>query len=192
MKASFTIIFVNVLIFLFLVIMSFINIDFALNFIAWNPSSEFFNPIQLITYQFIHADVLHLLFNMLLFSFCAFDIEKELGTKKFVIFYLVSGFIAGLAHILYSKFPVAGASGSIWGLLMIYTFLFPNRTFESLFAKVPITIFITVLFLVEIFFLITGLDKGVSNLAHIVGGLTGLLLISTNNLLTTNKSETLD
>jgi len=40
--------------------------------------------------------------------------------------------------------------------------------------------------------LITGIDKGVSNLAHIVGGLTGLLLIYVNYLLTKNKSETLD
>lgn len=192
MKSSTTIISLNVIAFIFLVIMNSFDSNFVIKFIAWNPSSENFNPIQLLTYQFIHVDILHILFNMLLFSFCAFDVEKKLGWKKFLSFYLISGGIAGISHILISSSPVAGASGAIWGLLMIYAFLFPKNTFETIFGEIPVVIFVTVLFLIEIFFFITGLDKGVSNIAHIVGGLTGLLLIIINNYLNKNKLEILD
>jgi len=192
MKASTTIISLNVVVFLILVTLTIFDSNFAINLIAWSPSSENFNYFQLITYQFVHVDALHILFNMLLFSFFSFDIEKHLGWKKFVLFYLISGTLAGLSHILTSESPVAGASGSIWGLMIIYTFLFPKSNFETSFSKVPIVMLVTILFLVEIFYLITGIDKGVSNLAHIVGGLTGLLLIYVNYLLTKNKSETLD
>ena len=180
MKASTTIISLNVVVFLILVTLSIYDSDFGTNLIAWSPSSENFNYFQLITYQFVHVNATHILFNMLLFSFCAFDIEKKLGWKKFVLFYLISGTLAGLSHILISESPVAGASGSIWGLMIIYSFLFPKSNFETSFSKVPIVILVGILFLLEIFFLFTGLDKGVSNIAHIVGGLTGLLLILIN------------
>jgi membrane associated rhomboid family serine protease len=192
MKATLSIITLNILTFIFFFILNFYNSDFVLKFIAWNYSSDFFNPLQLITYQFIHVDGLHLLFNVLLFSFCAFEVEEKLGWKKMVLFYLICGITAGISHIIFSKLPVAGASGSIWGLLMIYSYLFPERTFESLFTKIPIRIFVRILFVTEIFFLITGLDEGVSNIAHVVGGITGLLLIVLNENLKKSKSKTLN
>jgi membrane associated rhomboid family serine protease len=187
MKVSTALITINTLVFIFFVFLQYYNSDFVLNFILWNPKSDFFNPLQFLSFQFIHVDIFHILFNLALFGYCAYDIEEKIGSLKFLLFYLICGFIAGFSHILFSNFPVAGASGGVWGLIVIYAFLFPDRYLESFYTKIPIITFVLFLFLVEIFDLITGLGKEVSNIAHIGGALTGLLLFKLNSLMVKSK-----
>lgn len=188
MKVSTALISLNVLVFLFFLTFKFHDPDFVLNFILWSPKSDFFNPIQFLTFQFIHVDIFHLLFNLALFGYCSYDIEKKYGGLKFLSFYLICGFVAGLSHILFSHFPVAGASGGVWGILVIYSFLYSDRYFETFFTKIPISTFVLFLFLIEVFDLVTGLGREVSNIAHICGALTGLLLFGANNLVTKSKT----
>jgi membrane associated rhomboid family serine protease len=91
---------------------------------------------QIFTYSFLHADVTHLLLNMLVFVFVASDLESIWGRKKFLTFYFYCTTMAGLFYLLmqlvipghpYLGLPMVGASGGIYGLLLAYGLLFPER-----------------------------------------------------------------
>ena len=61
--------------------------------------SEAFQPYQIITSMFMHADFMHLLFNMISLLFLGPYVEKGLGTKRFLILYLLAGFGATALHV---------------------------------------------------------------------------------------------
>lgn len=91
---------------------------------------------QIFTYSFLHADVSHLLLNLLVFAFVASDLEAIWGRKKFLTFYFYCTTMAGLFYLviqllmnnpLYMSIPMVGASGGIYGVLLAYGILFPDR-----------------------------------------------------------------
>ena len=93
---------------------------------------------QVGTYMFLHAGVLHLLFNMLALWMFGTELERIWGTPYFLKFYFVTGVGAGLLTVLFSLLPfgaadqlqhsiVIGASGAIFGLLLAYAMYFPDR-----------------------------------------------------------------
>lgn len=91
---------------------------------------------QVFTYSFLHADVMHLVLNGLVLAFVGSDIEALWGTKKFLTFYFFCSTLAGLFYLLvqlavwnplYLSLPMVGASGGIYGLLLAYGILFPDR-----------------------------------------------------------------
>ena len=75
------------------------GIDMYQYFALYSPLSENFKPIQLITHMFMHGGISHLLFNMLGLFFLGPYVEKRMGSQRFLLFYLVCGFGALLAHI---------------------------------------------------------------------------------------------
>ncbi len=82
----------------------------------------------LITYQFLHADIFHLLGNMLFLAIFGDDVEEAMGPLRFIGFYLVSGIAAGLAFTAstpHSTLPLIGASGAIAGILAAYLMFRP-------------------------------------------------------------------
>lgn len=95
-------------------------------FRAWNG----FAVWQVVTYLFLHGGFGHLLFNMLALWMFGAALEWEWGTKQFCFYYFLTGIGAGLASILFSPFaidPTIGASGAIYGLLLAFGVLHPNR-----------------------------------------------------------------
>ena len=97
--------------------------DFAYNFgiagAAIDPSGEYY---RFITSMFLHADVIHIAFNMLILWQIGTSLEMNLGSPKFAFLYLVSGLGGGLASITFND-PYTlsvGASGAIFGLLGAY------------------------------------------------------------------------
>jgi len=91
---------------------------------------------ECITYAFLHGDFFHLLCNMLALWFLGYELETLWGTKKFLTYYFIvaagAGMITALYMILYLGgsyvyIPTIGASGAVFGLLIPYTILFPNR-----------------------------------------------------------------
>lgn len=98
----------------------------------------------LITSVFSHNSLIHLFFNMyVLFNFGPI-IETVLGTKSFIKFYLMAGLVSSLTHVCVSAFllekpglPALGASGSISGIILIFSLLFP-RQILLLFGLIPI------------------------------------------------------
>ena len=89
---------------------------------------------QLLTYQFMHAGILHLVFNCFAIYVFGLEVENVLGKKTFLALYFTSGVIGGLlqvsaALISFERFggPVVGASAAGFGLLAAYAMLFPDR-----------------------------------------------------------------
>jgi membrane associated rhomboid family serine protease len=87
---------------------------------------EDFRPAGLIGYQFLHANFMHILGNMYFLYFFGNAVNSKLGHKKYVIFYLIGGVIAGLGHALFSSSPVIGASGSVAAVTGAFLALFPK------------------------------------------------------------------
>lgn len=158
----------------------------------------FFNPIQIFTYMFLHGSGRHIFSNMFgLFMFGPM-LESFLGSKRFLILYIVSGIGACLLHgaiNLYeiSQFPVdsaeytmmmsipmVGASGAIFGMLGAFARLFPNT--EMIIFPLPIPIkakyLVSLYAIFEIFSGVSNIMPGVAHFAHIGGLIFGILLIN--------------
>jgi membrane associated rhomboid family serine protease len=95
----------------------------------------------LVTYMFMHAGWLHLLGNMVFLWVFGDNVEDALGHVRFLLFYLLCGIAAGLAHTLVdtaSQMPLVGASGAIGGVLGAYLVLYPRaRIWVLLFLRIP-------------------------------------------------------
>jgi membrane associated rhomboid family serine protease len=151
---------------------------------ALNPISEGFNfqIWQLITYQFMHGGFSHIFFNMFMLWMFGMEIENILGSKKFLTYYLICGVAAGLAQLfiapLFSTPAVTiGASGAIFGVMIAFGMLFPDR-YIYLYFLIPIKAkyLIGFLFVLEIFW-IGDAGSNVAHLAHLGGALAGFLFI---------------
>lgn len=129
---------------------------------------------QLITYQFIHEAFYHYLFNMLGLWWFGTDVERTIGSKTFVKYYLFCGVGAGLVSLLMGMSTI-GASGAIYGLLLAYGLLFPNRVLYLYFV-IPIKAkYCVVLFgLIELIALI-GTSSNINHYAHLGGIFFGMM-----------------
>src|SRR4051794_18237999 len=99
--------------------------------------------LSLVTYQFFHADLFHLLGNMIFLWVFGDDIERALGRWQYLIFYLLSGVIGGLAFVLTdpsSTTELIGASGAISGIVVAYVMLRPCAKITVLVGIIPLRI----------------------------------------------------
>lgn len=182
-------------------VQNFLRIDLATTFGYHNFSLHemgLFNPVQIFTYMFLHGGTTHIFSNMFgLFMFGPM-LESFLGSKRFLILYIVSGVGACLLHgviSLYeiSQFPFAspeydammsgtmvGASGAIFGMLGAFARLFPNT--EMIIFPLPIPVkakyLVSLYALFEIFSGVYNVMPGVAHFAHIGGLIFGILLIN--------------
>ncbi|MDO8549559.1 MAG: rhomboid family intramembrane serine protease [Ignavibacteria bacterium] len=147
-------------------------------FIRWS-----FYPWQLITYQFLHGGFGHIFFNMFALWMFGMEIENSWGSKKFLYYYLLSGVGAGLFHLFLSPLlgsgnaPTIGASGAVYGIMIAFALMFPNRyIFLYFFIPVKAKYLITFLIVMEFMF-INSANSSVAHLAHLGGALTGFIFI---------------
>jgi membrane associated rhomboid family serine protease len=147
------------------------------------PLGNGFYPWQLITYQFVHADFWHLFFNMV-FGLWMFGMEVEhaWGPKKFLTYYLSCGVVAGLAQLFLSPIfepslgPTVGASGAIYGVLIAFAAMFPDR-YIYLYFLIPVKVKYFVMILIVFGVISVGGQGNIANLAHLGGALAGYLYI---------------
>lgn len=133
-----------------------------------------------ITYQFLHGGWLHLGINMITLAAFGAPVERLLGPRRFVLFYLSAGVAAGLIHILLfpgSADPVVGASGAISGVFGAVLMLM--RYVGSLQSLLPVAVIWIGL---NVFFGLFGGTPGAGNeqvawAAHIGGFVYGLAAI---------------
>jgi membrane associated rhomboid family serine protease len=100
--------------------------------------------VTLITYMFLHGDWWHLAGNMLFLWVFADNVEDAMGFFRFILFYLICGVIAGLAHAFAnpgSDGPLIGASGAIGGVVGAYMMLYPRvKMWVLAFGRIPLKI----------------------------------------------------
>jgi len=101
-------------------------------------------PATLITYMFLHVGWMHFLSNMAFIWVFADNVEDAFGHFGFLLFFLVCGAVAALAHTLAgpeSQSPLIGASGAVSGVMAAYLVLFPKaRIWVLMFLKLPLPI----------------------------------------------------
>lgn len=172
---------INVIAFIITYFLYAINVPFVENFILFNVQSEYFRPYQLITYMFLHSSTLHILFNMLGLITFGPDIEERFGSKKFLQYYLIIGIVSGLCHSIFITNPVLGASGAVWGVMMMYALFNPN-TILHLYFLIPVKVkyIVGVFFTIELYLALIGSNDGVSHIAHVGGALTGMIIYLLN------------
>src|ERR1039457_6143211 len=89
---------------------------------------------QLATYLFLHGGVWHLVFNMLTLWMFGTPLKRDWGTRRFLKYYFICGIGAGLCDIVFNALwgsmntRTIGASGAIYGLLLAFGLMYPNRT----------------------------------------------------------------
>ena len=157
-----------------------------LNFALWPLGSPFpsFLPWQLITYGFLHGDIMHIAFNMFMLWMFGRELELILGPRRFLTYYLTCVVGAGTIQLLVAAsqggvYPTIGASGGVFGLLLLFGMMFPNRMILMIFPPIPMKAkYMVVLFgLLELYFGVSGRSPGIANFAHLGGMLFGFLLI---------------
>ena len=147
------------------------------------PLGHGFRIWQLVTYMFLHGGLWHIGLNMLMLWMFGMEIENTWGSQKFLLFYFVTGLAAGLANLFIAPIfseggPTIGASGSVYGILVAFAMMFPNRYIYLYFllpirAKYMIAFFI----LLEVYYGVGGSMEGIAHIAHLGGAVVGAIWV---------------
>lgn len=142
---------------------------------------------QVVTYLFVHANLLHLFFNMIVLWFIGTELERYWGSAYFIKYYLVTGVGAGLITIVSqpsSGIPTIGASGAIFGLIMGFALAFPDREIWLYFViRMKARHLATLLGFIEVLFVLTNPGGRVARFAHLGGLLVGYIYLKHDRLL---------
>ncbi|HCA80023.1 MAG TPA: rhomboid family intramembrane serine protease [Bacteroidetes bacterium] len=169
-----------------------IPLEYIFNYyLGLMPLGHGFYPWQLITYQFMHADFWHLLYNMF-FGLWMFGMEVEhmWGSKRFLTFYLLCGVVAGMTQLLLAPLlepmsvidragggiPTIGASGAVFGVLVAFAMLFPDR-YIYIYFLLPVKAKYFIFGLIIFGVVSVGSQTTIANLAHLGGAVTGYVYI---------------
>lgn len=152
---------------------------------AASPTSAPFEYWQVFTYAFLHGGEAHLFFNMLALFMFGFDIERLMGSARFLFYYAVCVFGAAAAQLCVMQLstgpdaPTVGASGGVFGILLAYGMAFPRRKLMLLIPPIPMPawLFVTLYGILELVLGVTGTAQGVAHFAHLGGMAAGLVLI---------------
>lgn len=139
------------------------------------------------THQFMHGSWAHLLGNMWFLIIFGDNIEAAIGKFRYLIFYLLCGFIAALSHMAFnlnSFIPAVGASGAISGILGAYIVLYPKNKISTIIPfgfiriyKIDAFYFLFIWFVLQLIFSFTDPYGGVAYMAHVGGFVGGAILI---------------
>lgn len=147
---------------------------------------EFFEPIQLVTYFFSHANFLHIFFNSLALVSIGSMVEAAMGARKFLQFYLFVGIMGGILITFFdpSPNPVLGASVPISGILVGFGYYYPERQLIIFPIPFPIKSRTLVVGFIGISLLLVLLNEqsGISHFGHLVGAVLGLIYFAAKKL----------
>lgn len=153
-------------------------------FALWPLSTGLFMPWQLATYAFLHGGLTHLAFNMFGLWMFGSELERIWGPRRLGLFYAVSVLAAAVVQLsvtalLGTQVPTVGASGGLFGLLIGFAMVFPQRKIVPLLPPIPMPawLFVTLYGLIELTLGVTGTASGVAHFAHLGGLLGGWLVM---------------
>ncbi len=179
-----------------------INQNFMVGtFAVFYPKSPFFRWWQPVTYMFMHGNFWHIFVNMWGLLMFGSALERAIGSKKYLLFFFVTGLGALLIHfgVQYLQVqslmaagassqqayydilrtPTLGASGALYGIQIGYAMLYPNDKGTLLFPPVTLKAkwFVLIFIGIELFTGVTGTLDGIAHFAHLGGALFGFLMI---------------
>lgn len=147
----------------------------------WPVGSGRFEIWQPVSYMFLHAGFGHIFFNMFGLWMFGQAIESYWGTRRFTIYYFVTGIGAALIQlqVVSAGAPTVGASGAVYGILLAFGMMFPERPIMLLFPPIPIKAkyFVVIFGAIALISGLTQPSSNVANFAHLGGMLFGYILI---------------
>lgn len=144
-----------------------------------------FQVWRLLTFQFLHANLGHLLFNSIAIYFFGAFVEQQLRSRAFLLFYLLCGVAGALgygtlvsASNAYQDVGVVGASGGIFGILVIAAMIAPDMRVQLLFPPVTLTMRLLAILMLAygVFIVLVGGTNAGGEAGHLGGALAGFLL----------------
>ena len=177
-----------------------INEEFMVKtFAMFYPASYFFRPWQIITHMFMHGGVWHIFFNMWSLWMFGSVLEQAIGSKKYGVYYFLSGLGAVALHTFVQYLQVAplleagnmaayyalvntptlGASGAVYGILIGYALLYPDSILTLVFPPISLKAkwFILIFAAIELVTGVLGTADGIAHFAHLGGMVVGGLLM---------------
>ena len=181
-----TLIGLNVAVFVLQVLYPLLLVPFAL----WPLGAQLhaglpghFEPWQLLTYAFLHGGLAHLSLNMFALWMFGRDCERALGARRYLTLYFAAVLTAAATQLAVgaltrSAHPTIGASGGVFGVLLAFAVLYPERRIMLLFPPIPLPawLFVTLYGLIELTNGVIGTGAGVAHFAHL-GGMLGAGLV---------------
>jgi len=150
-------------------------------YLVLNPLGEGFMPWQLVTYMFLHADLGHIFFNLFALWIFGQAIENLWGSKRFLMYYLLTGIGAAVIHMFLGGYftYTLGASGAVFGILLAFGMMFPDKYIVLLIPPIPVKAkyFVTFYGLFELFNGLAMPNSGIAHFAHLGGLVVGFALI---------------
>lgn len=139
---------------------------------------------QLLTYQFLHFDGLHFVFNMLALYMFGRPVLEGIGAKHFTILYLASGFAGGILQVILGllfpifALPAVGASAAVFGIIAAFAMLEPRREILIFFVlPMQARVFLWIATGIAVFYIIVPAAPGVAHGAHLGGIALGYFYI---------------
>jgi len=134
--------------------------------------------------MFVHADILHLLGNMLVLYFIGVSLEERIGTRRTMAIYVLTGLLSTIGYALLrwgQDFGLVGASGAVSGLMGAILVLYPRDEIPMVVGpiflrRVPVWIAVGVFIGMEVFLTILYQGDNVAHAAHVVGLVAGICL----------------
>ncbi|MDR1759318.1 MAG: rhomboid family intramembrane serine protease [Fibrobacter sp.] len=173
---------INAVVFGLVLLGSLIRVDiqsFILSTLALQPV-HYERVWHYLTYAFIHVTPVHFIFNMLVLWMFGDEVVYAIGQKRFWFLYLFSGIFAGLFSIPFYLFgqagAIIGASGALFGVLIAYGKLYPDRMI-LLFFIIPMKIKHAIWVLILIDVLLSRTNDSVAHFTHLGGVIAGFIFM---------------
>jgi len=189
-----------------MLLITFLTGDFMYEkFALFYVESPLFKPYQLVTHMFMHGNFIHLFFNMYSLVIFGIALEHVWGSKKFFIYYMITGLGAAALHSLVlflevsslntayeagnlmasesitniMRTPTVGASGAVFGVLLAYGMLFPNNVLQLIFPPIALKAkwFVMIFGAIELYLGLSDKGSNIAHFAHLGGMLFGYFLI---------------
>lgn len=189
-KALYVLLVLNILVFLYTLMLPYREKLVLIYTFGVLPAliGDITSAYRLVTSMFLHADILHLFFNMYALFLLGRDCEILYGSGRFLFLYFLSGIFAGILHSAYViaftpqqiMVPAIGASGAIFGVMASYALFFPHRKLFVFLGLIPIAapaiIVIAGLALLQILYALVIPFSSIAYVAHIGGFIAGFIV----------------
>jgi membrane associated rhomboid family serine protease len=151
----------------------------------YQSGEALFEPWQIVTYAFLHANFMHIFFNMFALFMFGPDVERVLGSRRFTLYYFTCVVGAALAQLAVTQWlhpasgATVGASGGLFGVMLLFAMAFPRRKMIFVLLPIPIDawLFVALYAAAELAQGVFGTTQGVAHFAHLGGMAAGYALI---------------
>ena len=160
-----------------------------LDVFGFAPFAALARPWTFVTYMFLHANLLHLAFNLLMLFLFGSAVEDRMGQRAFIGFYFLCGLGGAALSFLLTQVvavagPMIGASGAILGVIVAFAWYWPDHPVFvfPLPTPIPAKWLIALLVGVDLVMATLGVSDGVAHLAHLGGAGAGLLYLKSQSM----------